>query len=252
MPSAVHVRRSSLVLFAFLLGCGPGLPRAEVRAARPETRAPTPTPTSTSPVRRYRADPRRSRLEVHASSTFTGWSRITFGRWSARVVRGDVARVSVDVDMTTLQVNLPDPAESVIKNRLLEVHRFPHATLEGTIQGPVPDEGSITIEGIADLHGVRRAIRFVGTLARERDGERETYRFRAKFLLSRLDFDIGFHDAWDAFLGNDVKVFIDVAGVEEKVTVEELDPKREPDGPVRDGHDEKQRDDPGGPLPVSP
>lgn len=172
--------------------------------------------------RRYVADPRRSRLEVHAWSTFAGWQRITFGRWSAKVVRGKVVRVSVDVDMTSLQIGLPDPAESVIKSRLLEVHRFPHATLEGTVHavrgGAVPDEGEITVEGLAHLHGVRRAIRFVGSLAPEGPG----YRFRARFLLSRLDFDIGFHDAWDTFLGDDVRVVLDVAGVEQKVEVEEV------------------------------
>lgn len=204
-----------------LLACGPSVPRAVVEVPRVEVTVPT-EPEGDTTVRRYVADPRRSRLEVHASSTFTGWQRITFDRWSAKVVRGKVVRVSVNVDMTSLKISLPDPAESVIKTRLLEVHKFPLATLEGTIHaihgGAVPDAGEITVEGLAHLHGVRRAIRFVGSLAPDGAG----YRFRARFLLSRVDFDIGFHDSWDTFLGDDVRIVLDIAGVEQKVEAEEV------------------------------
>jgi len=177
---------------------------------------------------RYNLDPARTKLEMYASDIVTGEHRGWFERWKGHVdivPANDgpkesipkVALIVAEIQTDSLVVDLAGAADFV-KQKLLEVQRFPRATLTATLSktdGDIPSEH--VVQGIADIHGVKKQIRFVGDLTK--DGE--SYRFKTSFVISRKDFDISYTPV-EPFLKNDVRIVIDGVAHPEKVTAEEV------------------------------
>jgi polyisoprenoid-binding protein YceI len=159
-------------------------------------------------ARKYVVDPTRSRFDLVGYGTLTGEAKGTFTSWHARVVMMDgVPKIEADVLTDSLEVEMPGAAP-ILKKYFLETHRFPSATLTGTLwrtNGP-PDEH--VVEGTAVVHGVRRGIRFTGSLT-EGDGG---YHFAARFVVSRKEFDVRFAPL-EPFVRDDILIDIDVYAV---------------------------------------
>jgi polyisoprenoid-binding protein YceI len=146
----------------------------------------------------------RSRIAVYGSDVITGAHRIDFVSWDARIVEGPPMRVIVEIDMSSAYTDLPG-VDSILKYSVLEVDRFPKAVFAGTVTAR-ERVGERDVEGVAEIHGIRRSIQVRGTV-HERGRE---YRFRTDFRMSRGDFEIRAPGAWDALLADDVRVVVDV------------------------------------------
>lgn len=221
-PLVASVASVALVALA-CLGCGPGVQRAmlvNVPAAPAAVAAPA-AAASLDVVRpaasRYVVSPRGSRFEIYASDSFTGEHRITFDRWSAHVEVVPVPRIVLEVDLDSLHVDVA-AADSIVKSRLLEIDKYPRATFVATIAKTDGPAGQHVIEGVADIHGVKRGLRVLGTLAQEA----ENYRFKTVFTVSRRWFGIRYGGTLEAFLSDEVRIVVDALARPERVTVEEV------------------------------
>jgi len=177
-----------------LLGCASRVQRAEVAGL---AEAPAPAVEARS----YVVDAARSTFAVYAVDVFGAEHRMRFGRWEATVDVGTTSHLVATVDMSTVEIDTP-AATGTVKRHLLEVDQFPTATLDASLSRTHGDEH--VVAGIADLHGVRRSLRFVGTLRAEGDG----YRFKTEFVLSRKAFRIRYAPV-EPFLRDDVRVVLD-------------------------------------------
>jgi polyisoprenoid-binding protein YceI len=188
----------SLLLLLALTGCASRVQRAETSAPKA---APAPVVSAAS----YVADPSRSTLAVYAVDIFGNDHKMTFGAWEARAEVGKTARIVAQVDMTTLEVETAG-ATNVVRRRMLEVDRFPTATLDATLERTSGDEH--TVSALMELHGVKRSLRFTGTFRAEGDA----VRFKSEILISRKAFKIRYGPV-EPFLRDDVRVVFDVVAV---------------------------------------
>lgn len=179
------------------------------------------TPSSGRLSRRnYVMDPARSHFDVFAADILTGEHKMSFDHWEAFVTVESKATIDVRVAMASASVDVPN-ATAYVKQNLLEVHRFPTATLSGILsktKGP-PDEH--VVEGVAIIHGVKKGLRFLGTLKQESEG----YRFRTSFVISRKEFAIRYQPL-EPFLKDDVRIVVDAFA---KAVTEELKPASDPE-----------------------
>lgn len=206
------------------LGCGSGVQRA---ALIPTVREPAPGAAQSLDVRpaakRYVVLARRSRLAIYASDSFTGEHKVTFDSWRANIETDPAltnVRIVVDIDLDSLHVDVP-MADPVVKTRLLEIEKYPRASFTATLakkSGGLP--GEHVVEGIADLHGVKRGLRVLGTLTQEG----ENYRFKTAFTVSRLWFDIRYGGPLEVFFRDEVRIVVDALATPESVSIEELPP----------------------------
>jgi polyisoprenoid-binding protein YceI len=189
--------RALLIVLAFA-GCASRVQRAETSAPKVD-RAPV------MEAKPYVADPSRSSFTVYAVDIFGNDHKMTFGSWDAKLDVGKTARLLARIDMTTVEVQTAG-ATNIVRQRILEVDRFPTATLDATIERTSGDEHALT--GLADLHGVKRSLRFTGTLRKEGDA----YRLKSEFVLSRKAFKIRYGPV-EPFLRDDVRIVLDVVAV---------------------------------------
>lgn len=199
------VARAALLAVA-LSGCGSSVPRAAVVApTAPLSRQPAEGETAV----RWAVIPASSKFEVVGVDAMGGHHEVTFDRWKATVITGSTNKVFVEVDMTSAQGE-SELVTRLLKYELLDVEHYPKATLEGRIQDGV-------VEGNATIHGVTKGLRFRGVLQREGD----TYRFVARFRISRDVFGIHAKASWDGLIKDDVHIHVDARARQERVTVEE-------------------------------
>ena len=155
-------------------------------------------------AKRYTVLPQRSRLAIYASDSFTGEHKVTFDSWRAHIETEPTLRIEVDIDLDSLHVDVPF-ADSVVKSRLLEIDKYPHASFVATIARSGGPPGEHLVEGIADLHGVKRGLRVLGTLTQEG----ESYRFKTVFTISRLWFNIRYGGPMETFFRDEVRIVVD-------------------------------------------
>lgn len=199
------VARAGLLVVA-LCACGSSVPRAAVVApTAPLSRQAAEGETA----KRWVVKPAQSKFEVVGVDVMGGHHEVTFARWKATVITGTTNKVFVEVDMTSAQGE-SELVTRLLKYELLDVERFPTATLEGRIQDGV-------VEGNATIHGVTKGLRFRGVLQREGD----TYRFVARFRISRDVFGIHAKASWDGLVKDDVHIHVDARAREERVTAED-------------------------------
>jgi polyisoprenoid-binding protein YceI len=199
------MRLAFLALLFFVAGCGAGVERAEI-VSKPVDLASAPSATDETWV----ALPERSRIDVVGVDVFGGKHPTTFDRWRGTVRIGPPNRVSVEVDMESARGE-SEIVTRALKYDLLEVDRYPTATLTGRID----DKGRV--EGNAMIHGVEKGLRFHGSLTREGP----EYHFVARFKISRDAFAIHTPASWDSLVRDDVHLYVDVRARRERVTVEE-------------------------------
>jgi polyisoprenoid-binding protein YceI len=219
----VAVRRRTVpALVAPLLalaatGCAPATPRA---APGRDGRAIAPSDPSAEGGRFVAGAGGRSRLLVRTRDVVTGRHVVRFEQWRAVLVTTPEPSVSVEVDMHSLRTS-SETVEAFLKNDLLEVDRYPKATLVGKLSAN-GDAGEYVVDATLVLHGVEKQIRFKARLTRRPT----SYRFFAIFELSRTDFDIRRPDAADGWIDRDVIVTIDADGAPEPVTADDANRPR--------------------------
>lgn len=169
---------------------------------------------------RYRLVPMRSDFRIYASDVITGEHRMTFERWVAIIDTTPSLSLRGEVDMTSLRAS-PDALASYARRKILEVDRYPRAVLSCALRPLDVRAGTYAVEGELELHGVRRPIRFVGSVERRGDD----FRFRAELMMSRAAFDVRVPPPWDALVKDEIRVVIDAVASPERITVEE-----EPEG----------------------
>lgn len=206
------------------LGCGSGVQRA---ALIPPVRDPAASAGPSLDVRptakRYVVLARRSHLAIYASDSFTGEHKVTFDSWRAHIETDaglTNVRIAVDIDLDSLHVDVP-MADSVVKTRLLEIEKYPRASFLATLAKKTDGlPGEHVVEGVADLHGVKRGLRVMGMLTQEG----ENYRFKTVFTVSRLWFDIRYGGPLEAFFRDEVRIVVDALATPESVSIEEPPP----------------------------
>jgi polyisoprenoid-binding protein YceI len=155
----------------------------------------------------YVVDTARSRFEVWGEDIMSGDHRITFMRWSARVRKTKEPEIHAEIAMCSAVLDMPR-ANGILRYELLECDEYPRSTLDATMRPSGATPGEQLVEGISELHGVRKKLRFTGLLREEG----AAYRFTAAFVISRKTFNIRYAPA-EPFLKDDVRVIIDVIAV---------------------------------------
>jgi polyisoprenoid-binding protein YceI len=182
-----------------MTACGARVERAAVAPA--PAQLPPPPAVGTDKVDfDYDVDPSQSRFEVWGTDILSGDHKITFGKWSASIRTN---AIKAEVETCTAVIDLPS-ATGLVRSKLLECEKFPRSTLEATLL-PTEKKDVYIVDGITELHGVRKGLRFTGKLQPVDGG----YRLRAKFVISRQDFNI-YYGPVEPFLKDDVRLVIDV------------------------------------------
>lgn len=166
---------------------------------------------------RWLVTPAHTRLEIHGWGPIVGEQVFTFRRFRANIAADrTTASFRAELDVRSLEGGMPE-MRSLARDHMLEADAYPHATFVGTAQRR---EGSDACEvhGVLDLHGITRALTFEGRVRQDGDA----LRFEATFDMPRKAFDVRLHNAWDAFVPNDVRIVLDVRAEREHVVVEEV------------------------------
>ena len=218
----MRIRRAFSLLLGGAVACGGAatqratvVPAAAVAASAGASVGPRPLEIHPT-ARSYRIDPKRSRFEIFGTDIFGVEHRMTFATWQARVTFEPAPRITARIETASVVVDFPG-ATGTVKSSVLEVERFPFATLDATLartEGPAAEH---VVEGVADLHGVQKTLRFFGTLTAEGDA----YRFTTSFVVSRKDFAIRYAPV-EPFLRDDARVVIDALARPERVEAEEV------------------------------
>ncbi len=191
--------RRSAVLFV-LLGCGgTSFQRASLATVPMVVREPAGSENLARPTA-IRID--SSRFDVSASDSVTGSHRLHFERWSGTYTPGAPARLTLDLDATSI-VAESRWVTDVVRSDLLEAHRFPTIRVDVNLEavpGSSPEARLVT--GNVTLHGLTRAIRFDARTTEDAKGAR----IEAAFAMSRSAFDIHRHDRWDSVIDDDFRI----------------------------------------------
>lgn len=194
-------------------------------------RAPTVPATEASPIAvapppasfgelapRYIVHRDRSRLEVIASDSVLGKHLITFDRWQAKVTTSPSLMIALSIDVTSMKM---DPAKlgGWIQENVLEARRYPQMKLDATMRILDVREGTATVDAIAEVHGVRRALRFDGIVTKHGDA----FRFRAEVIVKRQDFKLRAPAAVDPFVHDDIQITVDAVATPETVRAEDVE-----------------------------
>ena len=179
-------------------GCGGGVQRATVL---PQTASVPAVETG----EHWNVVKELSRFDVVGVDVMGGRHPIAFDRWEATVITGAQTRVLVEVDVTSARAS-SELTTQLLKDELLEAHRYPRATLVATLRPSRRGGDQQIVEGNLTLHGVEKGVRFRGELKKEG----AHYRFFTRFRISRDAFGIRAKAAWDSLVKDDVHVTVDV------------------------------------------
>lgn len=215
------MRWAALFLVFATSACGgAAVQQAQIDRGLPDGAAPSVAPAEVelpASGARYVVVPEHTRFEIHAWAPVVGEQVLTFKRFRANVAADrTTASFRADVDVRTLEGGAPGVA-ALARSQALEVDRFPRATFVGSAS-LTPGSEDCTVSGTLTLHGVTRALTFSGRVHEEGDA----LRFRATFDMPRKAFGVRLHDPLDAFVGDDVRVELDLLADREHVQVEEL------------------------------
>jgi polyisoprenoid-binding protein YceI len=168
-------------------------------------------------AQRFAIRPDGSILEVFVNDLATGPHTLTFTRFRGSLVPeepGGTGTLTLDVDLRSVRTD-SETVASIIKEELLEVDRHPHARIAATLRpGRAPDERRV--EGNVLLHGVRRGLRFSGTLRHRR----ARWYLSGEFVMSRVAHEIRRTPDLDWMIADEFLVKLDLLATPERVTVE--------------------------------
>jgi polyisoprenoid-binding protein YceI len=214
MGRLVASAAASLATASLALACGGSVQRARLSSSPVDVRAPA--PVGERDGKRFAAHAGSSALVVVGSATFSGDHEFTFRRWNATLVGDPPTQLRMEAEATTVAAEEPW-MEDMIRTDLLEVERFPRATLVADLLPIAGEPDARLVVGNATVHGITRGIRFRATLAR--DGE--AWKLAATFDMSRKAFDVRLHNRWDAFIHDDFRLVLDFRATPERVFVED-------------------------------
>jgi polyisoprenoid-binding protein YceI len=211
-----------LVFAPVLLVSSCGGSKVQRAATVPVTEAPhvspAPPPDSFGVLaKRYVVHHERSRLEVLASDSILGDHVITFDRWRAHVDTSPSLSIALVVDVTSLRME-PPKLGAWLQEHVLETRRYPQMKLDATMRIVDAREGTASVEAIAEVHGVRRALRFNGVVTRHG----EAFRFRSEVMVKRQDFKLYAPKVVDPFVKDDITIVVDAVATPETVRAEEI------------------------------
>jgi len=135
----------------------------------------------------------------------------SFGQFSGTisVPGGDPTRGAVNVEVTTASLSVD--AEKLIRHLkdpdFLDVEKFPTARFSSTRIQPGGDQGTHTVTGNLELHGVTRSITFPATIQVAGDH----VDVKAEFAINRQDFGIAYPGAPDDLIKDDVLIHLDIS-----------------------------------------
>lgn len=216
------MRHAAFVLAVFAAGCSFPVESGQMtrdavgvaNGAGGDARSSATHPLTFQPgAKRFVVLGHRSHLDVTGHDSVLGNHALSFARWWAHI-EADPPRIVVEIDLRSLHSD-EGFVTSIVKDHLLEVDRYPHATLVGSLSA-TSRAGEIVIDGVADIHGKQIPLRFVGQLRAEGDG----LRVHASFDMSRRAFDLSYAPA-EAFLDDRFHVSVDAVASAERVEVEE-------------------------------
>jgi len=133
------------------------------------------------------------------------------------------ARVKLTFDMESVRAEM-GVVTATLQYEFLEIEQFPTAHLDGVLVPlsacSVPCQGAqdVRVEGMLELHGVKRHISFKAKLWRDDAG----LRFTSIFDLNRHPFGIRRHDSFDWMAKDDFRVELALRGTPERVRAEEI------------------------------
>lgn len=205
-----------VLLSLILLGCAGSPPRSAVDARGEDSPAlaplATPLPLHLG-VDRYVVLGKRSRLTLAGRDSVLGHHEMELTRWWGHI---DLATATIDAELDLRSLRTDEAmVSSLVKGPMLEVDRYPTATLSATLFA-TSEPGRVILDGTLRVHGTEGAVRFTGTIREEGEG----YRLVASFPMSRRAFGVHYAPV-EPFLDDLVRVNVDALATAERVEVEE-------------------------------
>lgn len=195
-----------LGLSAQLLGCKgskaldptDGVPKATIADARTEPSVGTP---------RYEFSDKDSSIQfVGSNLAATQEGKFTSFRGSIAAPDSDPAHatVSLSVDVASIQTASADLTKHLLSADFLDAAKYP--TLKFTSTAISPDKAGYRIDGVFEMHGIKKQISFPAELTLEPNAPTA----KAQFALDRQAFDVSFKGAPDNLIRDHVLVRFDI------------------------------------------
>ncbi len=201
---ALAVAMTALALGACAADPAANAPAAEVSAPEP---AATPTPEPAAPTTAYAFAPESSVSFV--GSKVTGSHEGGFETFTGEVrIAGDspsTAVVHVEIDTTSLWSDDERLTGHLKSEDFFDVATYPTASFTSTAIA-ANDDGTHTLTGNLDLHGVTKQISFPATVSMTDSG----FTASAEFSIKRFDFDIVYKGKADDLIRDDVLIKLDL------------------------------------------
>lgn len=208
-PSKQSLLALAVGMIGLALGACAADPAANAPAAEVSSPAPaaTPAPETTAPTTTYAFAPESSVGFV--GSKVTGSHEGGFESFTGEVeIAGDnpsTATVRVEIDTTSLWSDDERLTGHLKSEDFFDVATYPTASFTST-SITANDDGTHTITGNLDLHGVNKQISFPATVNMTDSG----FTANAEFSIKRFDFDIVYKGKADDLIRDDVLIKLDL------------------------------------------
>lgn len=114
------------------------------------------------------------------------------------------ATVSLTVEVGSIQTALPDLTKHLLSADFLDATKYP--TLKFTSTAISPDKQGYLVDGVLEMHGVKKQITFPAELTLPPNQPAA----KATFTLNRQAFGVAFKGAPDNLIRDDVVVRLDI------------------------------------------
>ena len=132
-----------------------------------------------------------------------------FGKFvgSVTVPDGDIeqARIKIEIDTTSIYSDHPDLTDILLGTDFFEVETYPTASFISTRIELFPD-GSYSVTGNLDLHGVTKGVTFPATI----DLEGGILTAEAEFTINRFDWDLTYKGLADDLIRKNVLIVFEI------------------------------------------
>ena len=176
-----------LAALMLLVGCG-GNPATNKSQAVTGAPAPQTSPQAAR-GQKYLITAQNSKIEFIGSQV-AGSHSGSFQKFSGEIDytgNPETSRVSVDIDVASLNADDPKLTEHLKTPDFFDVAKYPKATFVSTAIKPGGDKGaSHTVTGNLTMHGVTKSVSFPATIAATADA----VNVDANFTINRKDFGI--------------------------------------------------------------
>src|SRR6266498_912140 len=160
---------------------------------------------------KYFITPENSKIEFIGSKV-TGSHNGSFGKFSGAIDylgQPEKSRVTIGIDLDSLTVDEPKLTAHLKTADFFDVAKYPKATFESTEIRSGGNQGTHTITGNLNLHGVTKSIIFPATIAVTAGA----ITVDSTFALNRKDFGINYAGAADNLIRDEVLLTLRVRAV---------------------------------------